>query len=586
MNAQDYVTQFQGYVADGKISADIFANSVVPDKNGEEVSGKKLILDALEKIYVTSSIARGMIDNWIKGGQPISILSRDTPAADAGKGTIYMRLDYVLFYISNNGTVVQHTLVSMLAHELVHALLDYHDDGIGAGGNDKGNNQTDYKGKTVNYSNEIYKQLGLPEENSYIGQSEDTGLLIAGKSYTNGAEIDRSVIIGGKVANDPGSTTLATNWNSSGAGNSRDLLIGDARSNELISGSGDDFLYGNDDDDTLKGGADNDYLNGGEGEDSLFGGKGYDSYFVDTLDTIRYVVPEEELLPPEKQLNDNNEDGQGKVTMTVPTLAADGSITGYTYRELHKAYRVKDTGYYIDKYGYLYFYSVDEKGKPILIIVDGKVVDGPNGKTVIDNAVKDEPINKDSRVITIGSIEIVGGLYIRGWTPEKNLSIELIDKDDDSILIEIKQEMGDAGTIPSPIILDLDGDGVETTSLANGVYFDHAADGFAESSGWVGKDDGLLARDLNGNGQIDTGRELFGSETLLANGNKAANGFEALKQLDSNGDGVMDANDAAFSELRIWKDTNGNGQTDAGELLTLKEVIGAIANDDVWKIAA
>jgi hypothetical protein len=66
-------------------------------------------------------------------------------------------------------------------------------------------------------------------------------------------------------------------------------------------------------------------------------------------------------------------------------------------------------------------------------------------------------------------------------------------------------------------------------------------------------------------------RELFGSETLLANGTKAANGFEALKQLDSNGDGVIDANDAAFSELRIWKDSNGNGQTDAGELLTLNE---------------
>jgi hypothetical protein len=76
--------------------------------------------------------------------------------------------------------------------------------------------------------------------------------------------------------------------------------------------------------------------------------------------------------------------------------------------------------------------------------------------------------------------------------------------------------------IPSPIMLDLDGDGVETVSLNNGTYFDHAADGFAEQTGWVGKDDGLLVRDLNGNGVIDSGRELFGSETLLADGSKLA----------------------------------------------------------------
>ncbi|MDY0013412.1 MAG: putative Ig domain-containing protein [Rhodocyclaceae bacterium] len=135
----------------------------------------------------------------------------------------------------------------------------------------------------------------------------------------------------------------------------------------------------------------------------------------------------------------------------------------------------------------------------------------------------------------------------------------------------IESEVGRASTIPSPIALDLDGDGVETLSLANSAHFDHAADGFAELTGWVASDDGLLVRDLNGNGRIDTGRELFGSETLLANGQKAANGFDALEELDTNADGVIDANDTAFAELRIWKDGNGNGRTDAGELLTLTE---------------
>lgn len=135
----------------------------------------------------------------------------------------------------------------------------------------------------------------------------------------------------------------------------------------------------------------------------------------------------------------------------------------------------------------------------------------------------------------------------------------------------LKKKTQNASTIPSPVVLDLDGDGVETSSLTVGALFDHAADGFAERTGWINGDDGLLVRDLNGNGAIDSGLELFGSETQLANGSKAGNGFEALEELDTNSDGVIDANDAAFSELRIWKDANGDGQTDAGELLTLGE---------------
>ena len=53
--------------------------------------------------------------------------------------------------------------------------------------------------------------------------------------------------------------------------------------------------------------------------------------------------------------------------------------------------------------------------------------------------------------------------------------------------------------VASPIILDLDGDGVETTNINfTNVYFDHASDGFAELTGWVGKDDGLLVYESKG----------------------------------------------------------------------------------------
>lgn len=75
----------------------------------------------------------------------------------------------------------------------------------------------------------------------------------------------------------------------------------------------------------------------------------------------------------------------------------------------------------------------------------------------------------------------------------------------------------------SPLIIDLDGDGVETTKTGNGTHFDHDGNSFAESTGWVGKDDGLLVRDINGNGQIDDGTELFGNNSVLSSGKKATN---------------------------------------------------------------
>jgi len=129
-----------------------------------------------------------------------------------------------------------------------------------------------------------------------------------------------------------------------------------------------------------------------------------------------------------------------------------------------------------------------------------------------------------------------------------------------------------ATKIASPVILDLDGDGVETTSIADGgAYFDHDGNGFAEQTGWAGADDGLLVMDRDGNGTIDTGKELFGDQTILNNGQRASNGFQALADLDSNTDGKIDINDTAYSQLKIWQDADGDGYTSEGELKTLSD---------------
>jgi hypothetical protein len=93
-----------------------------------------------------------------------------------------------------------------------------------------------------------------------------------------------------------------------------------------------------------------------------------------------------------------------------------------------------------------------------------------------------------------------------------------------------------------PLVLDLDGDGIETTNVNTAAnYFDHDGDGFVERTGWVDSDDGFLVMDRNGDGMINDDKELFGDHTILKDGTRATNGFQALAELDSNKDGKIDS---------------------------------------------
>jgi hypothetical protein len=136
----------------------------------------------------------------------------------------------------------------------------------------------------------------------------------------------------------------------------------------------------------------------------------------------------------------------------------------------------------------------------------------------------------------------------------------------------------DALPLVTPIVLDLDGNGLHTLAASHGVHFDLAASGVAHQVGWVSSGDGLLVRDLNGDGLINDGRELFGMATQLASGDRAGDGYAALRALDSNHDGKLSAADAHFSELKVWVDANSNGVADAGELKSLAD-LGIVSMD-------
>ena len=165
-------------------------------------------------------------------------------------------------------------------------------------------------------------------------------------------------------------------------------------------------------------------------------------------------------------------------------------------------------------------------------------------------------------IVAIALIVVAGA--IGSWAG-KNIS-DLLDT-----IFNLYDEAG-AYTYPvDPLIFDLNGDGVKTVALADGVHFDFDKNGFAEKIGWVSAEDGLLVRDLDKNGKIDSGRELMGDLTELSDEMTASNGFEALAYFDANADGVIDAKDDIYNELQIWQDKNQNGVVDDGELMSLSE---------------
>ncbi len=114
-----------------------------------------------------------------------------------------------------------------------------------------------------------------------------------------------------------------------------------------------------------------------------------------------------------------------------------------------------------------------------------------------------------------------------------NIFKEITDASMGNAVAYGKDSLGIARDTSSPLLIDMDGNGIETLPISQGVYFNHQGGSFMTLTGWAGPSEGILARDLDGDGQISSGQELFGNNTLLQDGQPAANGFEALKDLDS-----------------------------------------------------
>ena len=118
----------------------------------------------------------------------------------------------------------------------------------------------------------------------------------------------------------------------------------------------------------------------------------------------------------------------------------------------------------------------------------------------------------------------------------------------------------------TPLVLSFDGAPVTFASSAR-AFAIHGT--MSVATDWPTARTPWLALDRNSNGAVDDGGELFGSATVLKSGALAANGFDALRELDTDGDGQLTSADAGWSQLALWNDADGDRVSSSSELTSL-----------------
>lgn len=120
------------------------------------------------------------------------------------------------------------------------------------------------------------------------------------------------------------------------------------------------------------------------------------------------------------------------------------------------------------------------------------------------------------------------------------------------------------GNLKDPLVINFDRSVVGLSDKLH-FQFDLDADGTDERLPELLAGSGYLALDLNQDGLINSGNELFGAKT--------GDGFEELAQYDDDGNGFIDENDEIFSQLKIWV-PRADGQSELYALLD--KDVGAI----------
>jgi hypothetical protein len=109
-----------------------------------------------------------------------------------------------------------------------------------------------------------------------------------------------------------------------------------------------------------------------------------------------------------------------------------------------------------------------------------------------------------------------------------------------------------------PVLLDLDGNGVQITQLSqSNQFFDTAGDGYQHRTAWAGVGDAVLAFDAQNDGKIDQKNEIVFTEWDKT----AKSDMQALRDVfDTNQNGQLDSGDAQFAQFKLLV-TNADGTT-------------------------
>ncbi|WP_298025304.1 calcium-binding protein, partial [uncultured Campylobacter sp.] len=291
------------------------------------------------------------------------------------------------------------------------------------------------------------------------------------------------------------------------------------------------------------------------------------------------------------KLKDWEKERYGKYLEEAKNMKAISEKTGENFADMLTKYFLKESiriGDETGDYGYL------DDPKDQKYIKDGYEYAKSNG---YENWALDKPIGFDDISEIIDIVDTISS-KIDNILDSVSYFLNPFDPNFPHVLQDAKNFYSQLFSsifnfsIYDPLALDLNGDGkigINPVSItasdkksgsnnneSGGAYFDHNGDGVSHRSSWISKEDGILAYDRNGNGKIDDGGELFGNFTQIKDkeGNQrlAKDGYEALKEFDSNNDGLIDNKDDKFKDLKIWQDANSNGISDEGELKSLDEL--------------
>ncbi len=193
--------------------------------------------------------------------------------------------------------------------------------------------------------------------------------------------------------------------------------------------------------------------------------------------------------------------------------------------------------------------------------------------------------------------QYVGGrnYMLMETTPTAVRNSKLREEDEDIIyIINLEEEYNFdlTGHMYSPIVLDMDGNGLIDTVDHNWIHkvhihsskafkearaeltkyryamFDIDNDGMYEIVEWLGPNDGLLlytenVEEIVNRGYV-TGEDLFGTTGGYSNG------YEKLALLDKNGDMVLTGDE--LNNLYVWMDKNQDAKVSANEIFALRDM--------------